>query len=89
MITSKVYLGLPPTPSELLSNEDFEAQTGDDFDDWTETIPAFVELTLNPGFETAGGGGADVWANWTETTVGTGTDLPVCVVVWLLVVRSP
>lgn len=23
---------------------------------------------LNPGFETAGGGGADVFANWTETT---------------------
>lgn len=25
------------------------------------------ELVLNPGFETAGGGGADVWANWGET----------------------
>jgi hypothetical protein len=24
------------------------------------------ELVLNPGFETAGGGGADVFANWTE-----------------------
>jgi hypothetical protein len=24
------------------------------------------ELVLNPGFETAGGGGADIWADWTE-----------------------
>ncbi len=23
-------------------------------------------LLSNPGFETAGGGGADIWANWTE-----------------------
>lgn len=28
-------------------------------------------LVLNPGFETAGGGGADEFANWTETTAGT------------------
>ena len=26
-----------------------------------------VQRLLNPGFETAGGGGADIWANWTET----------------------
>lgn len=29
------------------------------------------ELYANVGFETAGGGGADVFANWTETTAGT------------------
>lgn len=29
------------------------------------------ELCLNPGFETAGGGGADIWANWVET-IGAG-----------------
>lgn len=31
-----------------------------------------TQLVLNPGFETAGGGGADVFANWTEAA-GTGT----------------
>jgi hypothetical protein len=31
------------------------------------------ELLLNPGFETAGGGGADVFANWTETIAGGST----------------
>ena len=30
------------------------------------------EEISNPGFETAGGGGADIWANWTENA-GTGT----------------
>ena len=25
------------------------------------------ELLSNPGFETAGGGGADVWGSWTES----------------------
>jgi hypothetical protein len=28
---------------------------------------ASAELLSNPGFETAGGGGADIWANWTES----------------------
>jgi len=28
------------------------------------------ELLTNPGFETAGGGGADIWANWTEVVGG-------------------
>jgi hypothetical protein len=27
------------------------------------------EILLNPGFETAGAGGADIWANWTESAV--------------------
>jgi hypothetical protein len=30
-------------------------------------------LVLNPGFETAGGGGADVFANWSESVAGTST----------------
>lgn len=30
-----------------------------------------ANLIANPGFEIAGGGGADIWANWTET-VGDG-----------------
>jgi len=30
------------------------------------TILSATNLILNPGFETAGGGGADVYANWTE-----------------------
>ena len=34
-------------------------------------VPA-TNLVLNPGFETAGGGGADIWANWTEAA-GSGT----------------
>jgi len=33
-------------------------------DDWDATLGG--ELLLNPGFEIAGGGGADIWANWTE-----------------------
>lgn len=32
-----------------------------------------AELLSNTGFETAGAGGADVFANWTETTAGTST----------------
>lgn len=31
------------------------------------------ELLSNPGFETAGAGGADVFANWTESTTGSST----------------
>ena len=30
-----------------------------------------ANVISNPGFETAGGGGADVFANWTEGTAGT------------------
>lgn len=33
---------------------------------WTQPTSG-SELLSNPGFETAGAGGADVWANWTET----------------------
>ncbi len=34
--------------------------------------PVYTEKLLNPSFETAGGGGADVFSNWTESA-GTGT----------------
>jgi len=33
-------------------------------------IPNNTNLVSNPGFETAGGGGADVFANWNELTAG-------------------
>lgn len=32
-----------------------------------ETLLTQTNILLNPGFETAGGGGADLWANWVET----------------------
>ena len=35
-------------------------------------IVTATNLVSNPGFETAGGGGADIWANWTENA-GSGT----------------
>ena len=35
-------------------------------------IDPFDELMSNPGFETAGAGGADIWASWVETA-GDGT----------------
>ena len=38
---------------------------------WSESTGA--EKILNPGFETAGVGGADVFANWIESTAGTST----------------
>lgn len=34
-------------------------------------VVSATNLVLNPGFETAGGGGADIWVNWTENA-GTG-----------------
>lgn len=34
-------------------------------------LPRNKNLTGNPGFETAGAGGADVFGSWTETTEGT------------------
>lgn len=37
------------------------------------TTAVGVELWSNTGFETAGGGGADVFANWTEVPSGTST----------------
>jgi hypothetical protein len=44
-------------------------------DQWGTFTPVitYVTPTLNGGFETAGGGGADIFANWTETTAGTST----------------
>ena len=70
MITSRVYLGLPATPVELLTNGDFELQTGDDFDDWTESA-APAELVTDGGLEILTGD--DDWTNWTEYTVAGGS----------------
>jgi len=39
---------------------------------WAPTANLVSPTILNGGFETAGGGGADVFANWTEFTSGTG-----------------
>ena len=36
-----------------------------------DLVPTFGELLGNIGFETAGGGGADVFGSWIETTSGT------------------
>lgn len=38
----------------------------------TDKTPNYTELLSNPGFETAGAGGNDIHANWTETK-GSGT----------------
>ena len=65
-INSKVYLGLPSTPTQLLDNSDFELHTGDDFDDWTENIPlGFTELLANKDFELVVG---NDFTSWTENT---------------------
>lgn len=69
-ILSKIYLGLPQSPVELLVNGNFEDVAGDDFADWTETIPAFVELLDNGDLELVAG---DDFDDWTETEIGTGT----------------
>jgi hypothetical protein len=41
-------------------------------DQWGTQTQIWNTTTLNGGFETAGGGGADVFANWVEFTSGTG-----------------
>ena len=40
---------------------------------WVGDVTSGAELVSNGGFESAGGGGADVFANWSETVVGAGT----------------
>jgi hypothetical protein len=42
-------------------------------DQWGTQTDIINASTLNGGFETAGGGGADVFANWTEVTSGSST----------------
>ena len=42
-------------------------------DQWGTKVEAVNATTLNGGFETPGAGGADVFANWSETTSGTTT----------------
>ena len=68
-LISKIYLGLPQTPVELLVNGTFEDVAGDDFADWTETIPGFVELADNIDLELVAG---DNFNDWTEVRGGTG-----------------
>ena len=68
-ITSKLYLGLPQEPDELLANGDFEDVTGDNFDDWTETTAAGSEKLSNGDLELVTG---DNFDNWTEVELGTG-----------------
>jgi len=63
MITSKVYLALPTSPSELLSNGDFELVTGDNFDDWTEVDQAGTEKLSNGDLELVAG---DDFTSWVE-----------------------
>lgn len=62
LITHSAWLSVPPGKGECiaLTNELDYLEVGT------------VNMVLNPGFETAGGGGADVFANWTEAA-GTGT----------------
>ena len=42
-------------------------------DQWGTQTDIINATTLNGGFETAGGGGADVFANWAEVTSGSST----------------
>ena len=42
-------------------------------DQWGTQTQIVNTTTLNGGFETAGGGGADAFANWVESTTGTTT----------------
>lgn len=54
-------------------NETSGAATAIDAHGTNDLIPTFGELISNPGFETAGGGGADIFGSWTEYNGGTGT----------------
>lgn len=45
----------------------------DPADQWGTQVAGVGPTTLNGGFETAGAGGADVFADWTESTSGTST----------------
>ena len=63
---------LPPTDAVILDNwiPDFgSVKIRPGYDEHSSSINIVTggELALNPGFETAGGGGADVFANWDET----------------------
>ncbi len=60
-LITKVFLGLPLTAVEKIDNADFELHTGDDFDDWTEYIPAYVELLDNIDLELVTGDNFDDW----------------------------
>jgi hypothetical protein len=62
--------------NRCLSNNDVQnlIQFGiDPADEWGVQTNTIDTTTLNGGFETAGSGGADVFANWGEYSAGTGT----------------
>lgn len=65
---------IPPQDAVVLTNwvpDLGEVRTRPGYDEhcWTGDIVSGAELVSNPGFETAGAGGADVFADWDE--VGT------------------
>ena len=69
---------IPPTDAVVLKNwipDLGEVRTRPGYDEhcWTGSIVSGSELVSNTGFETAGAGGADVFANWTEATASGGT----------------
>lgn len=82
--TGRVYgeLGVAATDgSDLLTslvsywnlNETSGTANAIDQHSTNDLTPTFAELLSNTGFETAGGGGADVFGSWTESKAGTGT----------------
>ena len=60
-----VNLGQPGVPGMGMSSAGYDGLTS--FNNIYSAALANDNLLLNPGFETAGGGGADIWANWSET----------------------
>ncbi len=59
-----VALGQPGVPGMRMTSPLYDG--ANDYNDIYSAGLANDNLLLNPGFETAGGGGADIWANWTE-----------------------
>ena len=59
-----VTLGQPGVQGSGLTSAGYDGATS--FNNIYTAGFANDNLLLNPGFETAGGGGADIWANWTE-----------------------
>jgi len=69
---------IPPTDAISLDNwvpDLGEVKTRPGYTEhcWVGDVTTGAELIINPGFENAGGGGADVFANWTEDTGNGGT----------------
>ena len=60
-----VTLGQPGVPRTGLTAVSYDGTN--DYNDIHSAGLANDNLLANPGFETAGGGDPDFWANWTET----------------------